>query len=83
MGVARAAGSILIIFGLCVLIFCFCVYEYQMSWDGKVEYRDGQIIQYYANPEVVKLMIFGMGGGVVLTALGIIVIWYNVPPDRK
>lgn len=73
MGKSQQIGTLLLVFGIITLGGSAMVYNYQMSQDGDMIWRDGNLYELQANPSVVALMTLGMIVGGICVLFGLLV----------
>lgn len=73
MGNLKIIGTLVLVFGIITLAGSAMVYNYQMSQDGDVVYKNGNWYELQANPSVVALMTLGMIVGGILAIIGFLV----------
>ncbi|MBN1110188.1 MAG: zinc ribbon domain-containing protein [Methanomassiliicoccales archaeon] len=81
MGKWQQIGVVLIIFGVVTLGGSAFIYNHQMSQDGDLVWRDGNLYELHANPSVLALMTLGMIIGGICTLLGI--LSYFTPEEKR
>jgi len=81
VGKIKEWGIASLIFGLISIIPSYWVYQYQMSFEGRIDYLgNGQYIEYFPNYDVVNLMIMGMIVGLIFSIIGIVMILSSIGP---
>jgi len=68
-------GILLIVFGVITLAVSGLIYNYQMSQDGDIIYKDGNWYELSANPQVVSLMGTGMLVGICCIVIGLVMLF--------